>query len=100
MKKSDLAELQQQASELNQINASNVDALVAILESTFSAIATADPGLAINIIDQLADQKEGIQAVKEEREKKNAAYIRKLASLMPPMIEFDEEDELDREEMT
>ena len=93
MKRSDLAGLQQQAQELNQINISNVDALVSILESTFSAIATADPRLSLSIIEQLSSQKEQIKQVAEEREANAEAYVRKMASMMPPMIEFDDEDE-------
>lgn len=58
MKRSSLARLQQQAQELEQINDSNVNALVSILENTFSAIATSEPKMALSIIDQLVSQKE------------------------------------------
>jgi len=93
MKKSSLARLQQQAQELEQINDSNVNALVSILENTFSAIATAEPKMALSIIDQLVSQKKSIQEVATEREANAEAYVRQMTKMMPPMIEFEDEDE-------
>lgn len=93
MKKSSLARLQQQAQELEQINDSNVNALVSILENTFSAIATAEPKMALSIIDQLVSQKKSIQEVATEREANAEAYVRQMTKMMSPMIEFEDEDE-------
>lgn len=93
MKKTDLARLQQVAAELEQINDNNINHLVAVFESTFSAIATSEPKIALSIIKQLNEQVESIEQVMKERRENADLYVKKLAAHMPDMIEFEEEDE-------
>lgn len=93
MKKTDLARLQQQALELESIAESNIKSLVAVLESTFSAIATSDPDLALSIVAQLESQKDDITAVAVERASNAEMFIKKIANNMPDYLEFEEEDE-------
>jgi prephenate dehydrogenase len=97
MKKTDLARLQQVAAELEQINDNNINHLVSIFESTFSAIATSEPKIALSIIKQLNEQVGDIEQTMKERKENADAYVEKLAAHMPPMIEF--EDETDNEDM-
>lgn len=92
MKRSDLANAQQQLRELSQINGSTMEHLVSILENTFSAIATADPTMALSIIDSLQGQREQIENVLEEREDNAAEFVAAMVKSMPPVIEFEEED--------
>lgn len=93
MKKSSLARLQQQASELEQVNDSYLEKMISIFEATFSAIATAEPKIALSIIDQISARKEEIEKMGEERAANAEMYVKRLASMMPPVIEFEDEDE-------
>lgn len=97
MKRSDLAQAQQSLRELQQINASTLDNLVTILENAFSAIATADPVMALSIMDILNSQRGEIESVRDEREENAAEFVSRLVKAMPASIEFQDED--DNEDM-
>lgn len=89
MRKSDLAAVSYEARELNQIKDSVLESLVEVLQSTFSAIATADPEMAIQIIDQLEEQKAGIEAVRLEREENRKQYIETAVKHMADSLDLE-----------
>lgn len=93
MKRSDLARAQQNLQEVSQIAQNSVEHMVVILENAFSAIATAEPALALEILTQLNTQRQDIQDVIAERKQNAEKYVKLLASKMPPVLEFDDENE-------
>lgn len=52
---------------LEQVNDANVLKLVTCLEASFSALATTNPKLALEIIEQLNDKVDEIKSLAEER---------------------------------
>lgn len=102
MKKTALARMQQVAQELEQVNDSSLNRLVEILESSFSAIATAEPKIALQIIAQLNEQAESIKSIAQERRENADRYVKGLAAQMPDFINLedgDEDEETDPSEM-
>lgn len=97
MKKSEMAELTLRAQQLEQMHESALEKLVDIIQSSFSAVATSDPGLALNIIRQLEGQKDGIQQLAQDREMEALEYIKNTVSRLPDTLIF--EEELDNEDM-
>ena len=92
MKKSTLVRVQQQYNELVNIAQSTEDKLVEIIQSSISALATANPEMAIEVIEQIAKQKKAIKKMSEERSAAREEYVTVMTSQLPDSLEFDEED--------
>lgn len=103
MKKTDLARLQQQAQELESVNDSYLQSMITVFENAFSAIATAEPKIALSIIAQMGERKEEINSLIAERKSNADRYVEALASRMPDYLELEdgeeESDETDNEDM-
>ncbi len=94
MKKSDLAILTERASLLTEIYEHSIGKLVAGLEASFSGIATADPELAIDILDQLNAGVPELKKMIEERKLRSEQIRARVMGNLPDSLEFEEEDEL------
>lgn len=97
MKKRDLAGLTFRAKQLEEFQKHNLECLVEVVQTGFSAIATSDPKLAITIIDQLYSQKDGILAFLASRDADEKEYIDEVASKIADTITLTDDGEVDEE---
>lgn len=93
MKKSELAKAQYSLRTLAQSQESSVERFVEIISSAFSALATIAPEYALQVIEQLYDQKKEIRDLIKERTKQEAKFIKLAVEHTGPSIEFEEESD-------
>lgn len=93
MKKSQLALLTFRVNQLEAMKQISKDYLVEIIQSSFSAIASIDPALALSLAEQINAQKDGILALQKDREVDQEEYVQKMTEHMSDFMEFETEDE-------
>lgn len=96
MTKRGLAELTVGYRKFSKIVDASNERLMEILESAFSAIATANPRLALSILDQINAQRADLETAAKEREEDDEGMIQEIIKYAPESIELtDDEDEED-----
>lgn len=99
MQKRKYAQLMTAVSSMEQLQQKGLEGLVNTLSVVFSTIATIDPELALNSLEQLNGQKKEIKKFAADREKAHKKNIDMLMTRLPNVIELDDyEDEIDQEE--
>lgn len=93
MKKSDLATLTYGTQRLLQINDTMAEFLVETIRSSFSLLATAEPELAISVIDQLTMQKTQIQAFIVEKDQQEVDGVKELTKALPDHLDLTDPEE-------
>lgn len=98
MKKSSLAEISHAALTGAQLEDHSKAAILHILETSFSALATLDPEFAINVIDQLKDKAQECKELAADRAQEKAEYLKVTVESLPDVLEFQDESEEDEDE--
>lgn len=92
MRKKDLAHISNQVMVLEQMHTVAVEGLTEIIAKSFSTLATLDPEIALDIMNQLVKQKPKIQKLSAERELDNIKNVQALVNSLPNRIVFDDDD--------
>lgn len=96
MKKSDLATLTYGTNRLLQINDTMSDFLVETIRSSLSLLATAEPELAISVIDQLLLKKTQIQDYIVEKDKHELDGVKELSKSLPDHLDLTDPEEVEK----
>jgi len=95
MKKSALATMQFEHKQMIQKLDNATEKLVEIIQSSFSALATNDPSLALNVLEQLNGNKDAIENLVKERAEDEKQYVDLLSSKLPDELVLENDDEED-----
>lgn len=93
MKKKDLAQVQAFAMRAEKLMSHASEQIAEQIASNVSTLVNIDPGFALDVLEQLNEQKPMMEQALKERTEKDKGLVEELVKRMPPMIEFDEDDE-------
>lgn len=89
MTKKELASLQRYCLNAEQISKDTNERLVAIIQDSLSALANSDPELALQVVEQVSEQKTMLQGAIEDRKTSDEGFIEMLASKLPDSLELE-----------
>lgn len=98
MNKRALATAQFRAKQAEQIMDHSNEKLIEIIQSSFSALATANPLLALEVLEQINAQVPGIEKLATNRLDEEKEYIDLLSSKLPDFMELENDDPSDEDE--
>lgn len=93
MTKRGLAELTVGYRKFGKIVDATNERLMEVIESAFSALATANPRLALAVVDQIASQRADLEEAAKEREEDDEGMIQEIIKYAPDSIELTDEKE-------
>lgn len=83
MTKQSLARVLWMANQYEQMKENSEDRLVEVIQAAYSALATSNPELALNILKQMNEQSPQITEIIAEREVEEEAFIFEKAQQLP-----------------